>query len=126
MLTLLKILVMLVRLSFLGLIVLGIGFWTGHWSALIPTHMLLGLLLVLCLWVTALIAASVGVPVGPVAAGIVWGAAVVALGMTQMSVLPGPSHWVIQIVHLLLGIGAIGLNETLSRRAASAISARTK
>ena len=38
------------------LIILGIGFWTGHWPGLIPIHRALGTLFVLTLWSIAGIA----------------------------------------------------------------------
>jgi plastocyanin len=39
-----------------------------------------------------------------------------AFGMTQSGVLPGDAHRVIQVLHLLVGPGAVGLAETLARR----------
>ncbi len=39
-----------------------------------------------------------------------------ALGATQTSILPGPEHWVIQVLHLLVGLTAIALAEVLGRR----------
>jgi hypothetical protein len=110
-------LVMVVRLCFLVLLVLGIGFWTGRWSALIPLHMIVGVVLVLSLWTTAGVAAAVRVSTGFVAAAFVWGLIVIALGVTQTQILPGGAHWVIQALHLLVGMVAIGMNEGLARRA---------
>ena len=56
----------IVRLCALGLVILGIGFWTGHWFSLVPLHMTLGLILVLCFWITALLAVPARAPVGMV------------------------------------------------------------
>src|SRR4029077_7425301 len=106
---------MLVRILFAIQLVAGIAFWTGHALNLIPAHMLLGIAIVVCLWISAIVAAVSRVPAGIVVAAIVWGAVVIALGMTQGTLLPGSAHWVIQVLHLLLGFGAIGLNERLSR-----------
>jgi hypothetical protein len=47
---------------------------------------------------------------------IVWGVVVVALGMTQDSLLIGELHWIIQVLHLLVGLGAVGQAETLARQ----------
>jgi hypothetical protein len=105
----------LVRVCFLVLLILGIAFWTGHGLSLIPLHMSVGFVLVLSLWLTSIIAAVARAPVGIAVAGIVWGIIVLAFGMQQMSLLPGSSHWIVQVVHLLLGMGAIGLNERLAR-----------
>jgi len=105
----------LVRLCFLILLALGIAFWTGHWFALMPLHMSVGILLVLGLWSTSILAATARVPAGLVIAGIVWGVIVIAFGMKQMTLLTGSAHWVVQAGHLLVGMAAIGLNERLAR-----------
>ena len=51
---------------------------------------------------------------GLVALGIAWGLIVVALGMTQNQLLPGDFHWVIKVLHLLVGIAALGIAERLA------------
>ncbi len=107
---------MLVRITGLILIVLGILFWTGSAVALIPIHMLLGFVLVLSLWTLAGLAARVGVQPGLVALAVVWGLIVPIVGMMQTQLLPGNAHWVIQVLHLLLGVGAIGQAEGLAAR----------
>ncbi|HEU5102664.1 MAG TPA: hypothetical protein VFU22_26750 [Roseiflexaceae bacterium] len=105
---------MLIRLAGLIMIVLGLLFWTGNALALIPVHMLLGLVLVILLWVQAGLAARARVGVGMVALAFVWGIVVVALGMTQSRLLPGDFHWVIKVLHLLVGIAALGLADRLA------------
>ena len=104
----------LVRLSGLTLIVLGMLFWTGHALTLIPVHMLVGFVLVLSLWTLAVLAARAGVHPAFVALAIVWGLIVPILGLTQQRLLPGDAHWVIQVLHLLVGLGAIGQAEGLA------------
>ena len=106
----------LVRLAGLTLIVLGMLFWTGHALTLIPVHMLVGFVLVLSLWALAVLAARAGVHPAFVALAIVWGLIVPILGLTQQRLLPGDAHWVIQILHLLVGLGAIGQAEGLAAR----------
>ena len=106
----------LVRLCGLGLLTLGLLFWTGNARGLIPLHMLLGLVLVLALWTLAGLAARAGVPIGLVALAVAWGLIVPALGLTQGQLLPGSAHWVIQVLHLLVGLGAIGQAEGLAAR----------
>jgi hypothetical protein len=106
---------MLVRILFAIQLVAGIVFLTGHALNLIPAHMLLGIAIVVCLWISAIVAAMSRVHAGIVVAGLVWGAVVIALGLTQGALLPGAAHWVVQVLHLLVGFGAIGLNESLSR-----------
>jgi hypothetical protein len=107
---------MLVRLSGLILISLGVLFWTGHALTLIPVHMLVGFVLVLSLWTLAVLAARAGVHPAFVALAIAWGLIVPILGLTQQRLLPGEAHWVIQVLHLLVGLGAIGQAEGLAVR----------
>ena len=98
-------------------LVLGILFWTGNALGLVDLHQLIGILLVLGLWTQAVLAYRAGVPAGLVAAAAVWGLIVPIVGLTQTSLLTGSAHWVIQVIHLLLGIGLLGLAENLATRA---------
>jgi hypothetical protein len=109
----------LVRAIGVLMIILGGLFWTGNALTLIPIHMLLGILLVLLLWSLAFMAARNDVHPGVVALAVVWGLVVPVLGMTQDALLVGPLHWLIQVLHLLVGLTAIGLAETLARRASA-------
>lgn len=109
----LKIAQMLVRTTGVIQIVLGVLFWVGLVNALVPVHILIGLVLVMSLWVIAALAGRLGGRLWLVGLAVVWGFVVTWLGMAQGQLLLGPAHWVIQVVHLLLGIGAIGLAEGL-------------
>ena len=106
----------IVRITGLIQIVLGITIWTGNFDNLIRIHILDGLIFVASLIVLALLAAAARVQAGLVVLALVWAVVVVALGLTQQQLLPGPAHWVIQVVHLLIGVGAIAQGETLARR----------
>jgi len=105
-----------IRLLAVVLVVLGVLFWTGNAFQLIPVHMLLGFLLVLALWGLAIVGAIARVPVGIVVAAVVWGVVVIWLGVNQDSLLPGDLHWIIRILHLLVGVAAVGLAESLAAR----------
>jgi uncharacterized membrane protein YdfJ with MMPL/SSD domain len=107
---------MLVRVCGLVLIVLGILFWTGNALALVPVHMLVGFVLVLSLWTLAVLAARAGVTPVLAAVAAAWGLVVPILGLTQTSLLTGGAHWLVQVLHLLVGLGAIGLAERLGVR----------
>ena len=102
------------------MLVLGVLFWTGNALMLIPIHMLIGLVIVLILWVTAILAAFARANVGLVLLGIVWGFVVPALGVTQAAILPGDLHWLVQVLHLAVGLVALGLIERLARRVQAA------
>jgi hypothetical protein len=98
------------------MIVLGLLFWTGNALTFITLHMLLGLALVLTLWALAGLGLRAGVHPGLMLVAVAWGLIVPVLGMTQDQLLVGPLHGVIQVVHLLVGVTAIGLGESLARR----------
>ena len=103
-----------VRVSGLVMIILGIAIWTGSFDALIPVHSLVGLILVLALWTLAYYARRSGVSSGLVVLTILWGLLLPILGLTQHQLLVGNAHWVVQVVHLVAGLVAIGLGEMLA------------
>ncbi len=107
---------MLVRAAGLVMVTLGVLFWTGNARGLIPVHMLVGVVLVLALWSLALLAARAGVSPGYVAFVFLWGLLVPTLGVTQDRLVPGSSHWLVQVLHLLVGLAAIGQAENLAAR----------
>ena len=111
-----KVLQMLIRLDGAVILILGLLFWSGNALSLISLHIWLGLLLVLALWAVAILALRAGVQPALPAVAIVWGLIVAIFGMIQTSLLPGSAHVVIQVLHLLLGVGAIGLGEALASR----------
>lgn len=97
-------------------LILGLLFWTGDALALISVHMLLGVLLVLALWLLAATASQLGTPPGlSIGAGVL-GLLVAVVGFGQLSWLPGGAHWIIQVLHLLLGVGAVGIAEVIGGR----------
>ncbi len=106
----------LVRVSGAIQIILGVLFWAGIALSLLPVHIFFGSVLVLGLWALAILAARAGVQPGLVALALIWGLVLPVVGLTQGQLLVGPEHWIIQVVHLLLGIGAIGQAENLARR----------
>lgn len=112
---------LLVRITGLIQIVLGALIWIGIGASLISVHIVSGSVLVLALWALAVVAARAGVERGLVVAAVAWGLILPVLGLTQQRLVPGPSHWLIQALHLLLGLGALGLAENLARRTRRAI-----
>lgn len=105
---------MLVRVTGVAQILLGMFFWAGIATGLVPVHMIIGLVLVLGLWTLAVVGLRARASRGLVALSIVWGLVVPALGMTQEQLLPGSLHPIIQILHLVVGIAAMGMAETLA------------
>ncbi|HEU5349766.1 MAG TPA: hypothetical protein VFU63_14235 [Ktedonobacterales bacterium] len=103
-----------VRIGGLALLVLGVLFWTGNALTFVQEHMTLGLLVVLALWVLAVTAMRQGVGVGLVASALLLGIVVIVFGMTQTTLLIGPAHVVIEVIHLLLGLALISLGEIIT------------
>ena len=108
--------VWIVRVAGIVQIVLGLLFWTGRALGYIPLHMSVGFVVVLGLWTLALLALVARTGAGLAAFAILWGLALPALGMTQAAILVGPWHWVIRVVHLLMGLIALGLADNLAKR----------
>jgi len=106
----------LVGLTWLTQIVLGILFWTGNARNLVSLHMNLGYTFVAGIWLLSLLCWRAGAPGMLAVVSIVWGFVVMALGMTQTTLLPGSSHWIVQVTHLLVAIVAMALVGRLSSR----------
>jgi hypothetical protein len=93
-------------------LILGLLFWAGIGLNFIAVHMVLGLLVVLSLWIIGVGQAfskngSWMLAIGALALG----ALVIVLGLRQSALLVGPLHWVIQVIHLLLGVLAVGIGQ---------------
>lgn len=91
-------------------LILGLLFWTGAALNLISMHMLLGFLAVGALWVIGVgqLFSQSGSWVIAVGALIV-GALTLVLGLNQSALMIGESRWMIQGIHLLLGLLTIGI-----------------
>jgi hypothetical protein len=96
-------------------IVLGVLFWTGHALGLITLHMIIGAVFVLCLLTLSVLGFRAGHP-AQAAGGLVWGVIVLAFGMTQAQILPGQYHWVVRVLHLVMGLIAMGVARGLTVR----------
>lgn len=108
--------VMVLRLSVLVALVMGIIFWTGNADNLQPIHMLIGIIVVLSLWVIGLAQGFMKGSFGLAVVTFVLGLALAIVGLYQKGWLGGSAHWVIQVIHLLLGLSAIGLGEMIYAR----------
>ena len=117
--TLTLILQNLIRLLGVVLIVLGILFWAriDYTESLVRIHMQLGVTLVFLLWILAGIALRARVSGGLVFGAIVWGFIVAGYGMALRGLLgSSPAPELYRILHLIAGLGAIGLAESLGAR----------
>jgi hypothetical protein len=103
----------LLIVSGLAALVIGVGLWAGTFAALVTWHMRLGAVAVISLWVLAGLAWRRTRKPMPSIFAILWGAGVLALGITQARLLPGSMHWIVQVVHLLTAGIALGLGRRL-------------
>jgi hypothetical protein len=97
----------IVRLTGPTQVVLGLLFWTNHARALLPLHMAVGVAFVLGVWTHAAVAWRAGLRAAPTLLVVAWGAVVALFGMTHARLLPGPRHWIVQLLHLLVGVVAM-------------------
>jgi hypothetical protein len=109
---------MTVRASGALALLLGLFLWPGTHDNLQGIHMAVGIILVLALfWLAAINVQHNGSMVFSVLA-FVDGLALYFVGTQQATWLTGGAHWVIQILHVVLGLLAIGLGEMISARLA--------
>lgn len=97
-------------------VVLGLLFWIGIAYVALPVHMLVGIGLTLALIALAIIAGIVGVNRSFVVLALVWAVVLPLFGYMQTRLLLGSFHWVIEVVHLLIGVAAVGLGQFLAAR----------
>src|SRR3954468_595067 len=95
-------------------LVLGALFWTGHAYTYVPLHIITGALIVLTLWTVAVLALIARTHRGLALFALLWGLALPAFGIHQAALLIGPMHWVVRVIHLLMGLAAMGLAGTLA------------
>ena len=107
-----------------GLLALVLGLMLSRVApSALRIHMTLGIMVALALAILAGLAMlkSLSLPIARMA--FIWAGAAIYIGFAQGRLLPGDNHWIIEVLHALLGIGAIGFAEmlggALTRKAAS-------
>lgn len=104
----------LVRIAGLGALALGVSYWFPSARAPLTLHMTLGGIVALSLAILAVLALIDRVRIPAAVAALLWAAAMVYVGTVQDWWVGAGSHLAVEIVHPLLGIGAIGLAEMLA------------
>src|SRR5260370_4275790 len=116
-----RITIMVMRLCVLIVLILGIVFWIKGsdvaGGSLVALHKGLGILVALLLLILGGFVVTVkGRNIGLAIGAFVIAICMVALGLSQQSILPtSPLHWTVRVVHLLLGLLAIGTGEMIAR-----------
>lgn len=108
-------LIMLGRLLGVVQILGGVAIWIGLPPWAVQAHMAIGSLFVLVLWIIGVIGLFALSARGLALFTLIWGAFVLWLGMAQTSLLPGTTHWVIRVLHLVVGLAALCLLERLGK-----------
>ena len=107
----------ILRIGVLLAIILGILLWTGNFDNVKPIHMLVGIIVVLALWTIGLVQGfQKGGSFGLAVATFIVGLALTIVGLYQEQWVLGSFHWIIQVIHLLLGLSTIGLGEMIAAR----------
>ena len=110
-----KVLLMLVRLTFVVQLVLGIGLWTGHFLDFVGVHMGIGIVFVVALWALAIGALRSGGPKNAAWSVLLLGLVIAGFGSSQAKIMIGDMHWIVRAVHLLLALGVMPLAERLAK-----------
>ncbi len=106
----------IIRVAFLVGLLLGVALWLGRGYSLLRLHMWLGFIVAFALLLVVILSLLARVkPVLPIIT-LLWAVALPVIGIAQLHMMPGADHWIIQVIHLILGLGAIGLGEALSKR----------
>lgn len=109
----LRIALMVLRVTVLVNLILGIIFWTGNADNLQLLHIILGLIAVVSLFTIGIAQGLRGGSFGMALATFVVGFLLAFVGLFQTRWLTGSNHWIIQVIHLILGLAAIGLGERI-------------
>lgn len=105
---------LILRTCAAGAVVIGLMLWSGIGPNLVRVHMGLGALLVVSLVALAMVGRQQD-PSWYLPTAVLLGIAIAVLGVTQPRLLPGSSHFLVQAIHLLLGLAGAALGERLAR-----------
>lgn len=102
------------RLAGATQLVLGGLLWFAPRAAYVPFHLGVGMLVVLSVLLLAAVALRAGVRWPLPTLTIVWVLGLVAFAFPHVRLLPGPLHWIVRLVHLSMGVIAIGLGHRVA------------
>lgn len=107
------------RLDGLASLILGIILWTGlstGFASSLKVHILTGFVMTITLLLMGLVGFFARIKPGLPLIAIAWAVLLPYVGFAQLRLFMGASHSMIQIVHLLIGICAIGIVEALGAK----------
>jgi hypothetical protein len=105
-----------VRIAGILALLLGLLIGRVNFNGLPRLHMVLGIVVVAALALIAISGFFARLqPALPLVA-LVWAGGTAYIGFAQTSLLTGDTHWIVEVAHALLGVGAIGLAEAIGAR----------
>ena len=104
---------MVIRITGMIQLILGLIVWVGKVDSFIWIHILIGSILTIALFMLVYQAYRAGVSRGFVLLAIVWAVGLPIWGLAQDKILPTSYLLISQILHVLCGLGAIGIGEML-------------
>ncbi|MBB6096602.1 hypothetical protein HNR42_000014 [Deinobacterium chartae] len=107
----------IVRLTGLAALLIGFALWSGTGYNLLGAHQGLGYVLSISLLLMAVFGFTQRLSPTLLTLALLLSLAVPGLGSMQTRLLPGAAHWVIEVLHLLLGLAAITLAERIGGQA---------
>lgn len=124
MVTAMKVVQALIGVAGLALLGLGFGFWGSEGLNFIPLHEQLGIFIVVLLWALAVTGLAYGVNRVRIVIAVLWGFVVIAFGFMHIGMLVGDLHWIIRVLHLLVGLAALALAGIIAKQISVAAMAR--
>ncbi len=110
-----RVFVWIARVAGVAALIPGLLFWIAQVD-LISIHMLLGLTLAMSMLVLSIMMLFIrGMRLLGIV-GIIYTFVLPIFGLTQASLLVGNLHWLIQVAHLLVGLGALALVQGIYTR----------
>ena len=109
-----RVLNIMIRVCWGAALALGLAFWLGYARSLTLLHIRFGIGIVLSLWALSVIAWWKTTRHNLALFATAWGLATLVFGMTQIQLMPGPFHWIVEVAHLGVGVVAIALGAQLA------------
>ena len=99
----------IIRLTGLTQVVLGVMFWNRRALELIHVHIMIGMTFVIALLVAIGLATRAGLQRSLVVMAVAYAIIVPVFGYLHPRLLPRSAHWIIQALHLAIGLGAMAI-----------------
>jgi hypothetical protein len=96
-------------------LILGIVLWTGS-IGLLRVHIFIGFIMSITMLLFGLVGFFARVKPGLPFIAVVWAVLLPYIGFAQFKLFPGANHIIIQLIHLLIGICAVGITEALAAK----------